>query len=95
MGGRRFWSVVMGAVSLGLFMLGVFAMVDVANTYGDAFGGGFGLLWVLIAVLASFFGAGAVAMWNPPRSDVMSKALFWIAGVAIVIFGLAFFFVAP
>lgn len=92
---RRFISGIMGAVSLGLFAFVVFGMVDVADTYGDAFGGGWGLLWILVALIASFIGAGAVTMWQPPHSKVMTKALFWIFGVAILVFGVLFFLVAP
>jgi hypothetical protein len=92
---RRVVSVVLGTASVGLFAFGVFGMLDVAETYGDAFGGGWGLLWILVGAIASFIGAGSVAMWQPPRSGVVGKALFWIAGVAIVVYGVLFFLVAP
>ena len=93
--GRRVISVIMGVVSLGLFAFGVFGMLDVTDTYGDAFAGGWGLLWILVALIASFIGAAAVTMWQPPPASVMSKALFWIIGVAILIFGVLFFLLAP
>lgn len=93
--GRRFISVFMGVVSLGLFAFTVFGIVDVADTYEGAFGGGWGLLWILVTLIASFIGAGAVAMWQPPHSSVMTKALFWIFGVAILVFGVLFLLVAP
>lgn len=93
--GRCIGSVVMGVISLALFGFAGLAMVDVADTYGDAMGGGWGLLWMVVALVASFIGAGAVVMWNPRQPTGRRRAVAWIVGVAIVVFGVVYFLVAP
>lgn len=93
--GRRVGSVLMGAISMALFGFAGLAMVDVADTYGDALGGGWGLLWIFMALVASFTGAGAVVMWNPRQGTGLRRAIAWIVGVAIVVFGVVYFLVAP
>ena len=93
--GRRIASVIMGAASLGLFWFGITSMLDVADTYGDAFGGGWGMVWILVAGVATLLGAGAVALWMPPRSGFILKAFLWVAGAAIVVFGFVALVVAP
>lgn len=92
---RRITSVILGVVSLGLLAYGVIAILDVADTYGDALGAGWVLLWILIALVAAFAGAGAAAMWQPPRSSVMTKTFFWIVGAAIVAYGILALLVGP
>ena len=92
---RRITSVILGVVSLGLFAYGVIAMLDVADTYGDALGAGWAFLWVLVAAVASLAGAGAVAMWQPPRSGVATRVFFWIVGATIVVYGVLALLVGP
>ncbi len=92
---RREFAVICGILSVGVFAWLVYGMVDVAEIYGDVFGGGWTVLWILMAAAGSLLAAGSVVLWNPPGSrSVVTKAVVGIAVVLILVFG-GFFLFGP
>ena len=91
--GRRDLAVICAVLSFGVFAWMVYGMVDVAEIYGEAFGGGWTVLWLLMAAAGSMLGAGAVVLWNPPGSrGIAWKAGLGVAALLVVVFGAMFFF---
>lgn len=71
----------------------VYGKVGVADISGDAFGPGWLVIWMLLAAVGCLLAAAAVVLWSPPnKAGVAWKAVAWVAGVLVLVFGAVWMF---